>query len=150
MAKGFSSSGEALLVFEAQDPNTKWYTKVAAAIQNPVQHYSVIYDDKIRATTYTSLDHLLKRVDRMESSKKTEPAPSAPGVSEIATCPPPGSSVSEESVCSAGDLGWIPGSGRFPGEGNGNPLQYSCLGNPLNRGAWWAPVHGVAESDTTE
>ena len=86
----------------------------------------------------------------MESSKKTEPAPSAPGVSEIATCPPPGSSVSEESVCSAGDLGWIPGSGRSPGEGNGNPLQYSCLGNPLNRGAWWATVHGVTESDTTE
>ena len=52
MAKGFSPSGEALLVFEAQDPNTKWYTKVAAAIQNPIQLYSVIYDEKNkRATT---------------------------------------------------------------------------------------------------
>ena len=44
----------------------------------------------------------------------------------------------------AGDLGSIPGSGRSPGEGNGNPLQYSCLGNPRVRGAWWATVHGVA------
>ena len=44
----------------------------------------------------------------------------------------------------AGDLGSIPGSGRSSGEGNGNPLQYSCLGNPMDRGAWWATVHGVA------
>ena len=47
----------------------------------------------------------------------------------------------------AGDLGSIPGSGRSPGEGNGNPLQYSCLENPMDRGAWWATVHGVAELD---
>ena len=51
----------------------------------------------------------------------------------------------------AGDLGWIPGSGRSPGEGNGNPLQYSCLGNPMHRGAWWATVHGVSKGlDMTE
>ena len=43
----------------------------------------------------------------------------------------------------AGDEGLIPGSGRSPGEGHGNPLQYSCLGNPMDRGAWWATVHGV-------
>ena len=48
----------------------------------------------------------------------------------------------------AGDLDSIPGSERSPGEGNGNPLQYSCLGNPMDRGAWWATVHGVAESQT--
>ena len=48
-----------------------------------------------------------------------------------------------------GDAGSIPESGRSPGEGNGNPLQYSCLGNPMGRGAWWATVHGVAESDRT-
>ena len=54
------------------------------------------------------------------------------------------SSVGKESACNAGDLGSIPGSGRSPGEGNGNPLQYSCLENPMDRGAWQATVHGVA------
>ena len=48
----------------------------------------------------------------------------------------------------AGDQGLIPGSGRSPGEGNGNPLQHSCLENPMDRGAWWATVHGVAKSQT--
>ena len=57
-------------------------------------------------------------------------------------------SDSKESACDAGDLGLIPGLGRSPGEGNGNSLQYSCLENSLNRGAWWAPVHGVAKSQT--
>ena len=55
----------------------------------------------------------------------------------------PDGSVSEESACKAGSLGSIPGWGRPPGEGNGKPLQYSCLGNSLDRGAWWATVHGV-------
>ena len=58
----------------------------------------------------------------------------------------PGGSHSEESACNAGDLGLIPESGRSPGEGNGNPLQYSCLENPNDRGAWQATVHGVAKS----
>ena len=53
------------------------------------------------------------------------------------------------SACNAGDLGSISGLGRSPGEGNGNPLQYFCLENPVDRGAWWATVHGVAESDMT-
>ena len=51
-------------------------------------------------------------------------------------------------ACSAGDMGSIPGFGRSPGEGNGNPLQYSCLGNPVDGGAWQATVHGVAKSWT--
>ena len=60
-------------------------------------------------------------------------------------------SPSEESTCYAGDpgdAGLIPGLGRSPGEGNGNPLQYSCLGNPMDRGAWRATLHGVATSQT--
>ena len=54
------------------------------------------------------------------------------------------SSVGKEAACNAGDPGSIPGSGRSPGEGNGNPLQYSCLENPRDRGVWQATVHGVA------
>ena len=50
----------------------------------------------------------------------------------------------------AGDMGLIPGSGRSPGEANGNPLQYSCLENSMDRGAWWATVQRVIESDTTK
>ena len=60
----------------------------------------------------------------------------------------PGGSEVKASASNAGDLGSIPGSGRSPGEGNGNPLQYSCLENPMDRGAWWATVHGVAKSQT--
>ena len=58
----------------------------------------------------------------------------------------PGASDSEESACNAGDLGSILGSGRSPEGGSGNPLQYSCLKNPMDRGSWWATVHGVAKS----
>ena len=57
----------------------------------------------------------------------------------------PCSSDGKEPVCNAGDLGSIPGSGRSPGEGNGNPLQYSCLENPMDKGVWWATVHGVTK-----
>ena len=58
----------------------------------------------------------------------------------------PGGSDSKESACNAGDLGLIPGLGRSPEEGNDNPLQYSCLENPMDRGAWWVTVRGVANS----
>ena len=62
----------------------------------------------------------------------------------------PGGSVVKNLSANVGDLGSIHGSGRSPGEGNGNPLQYSWLGNPMDRGAWWATVHGVEkESDRT-
>ena len=58
----------------------------------------------------------------------------------------PGGSEVKASASNAGDLGSIPGSGRSPGEGNGNPFQYSCLENPMDGGAWWATVHRVAKS----
>ena len=60
----------------------------------------------------------------------------------------PGGSEDKASARNVGDRGLIPRSGRSPGEGNGNPLQYSCLENPMDGGAWWATVHGVTKSWT--
>ena len=60
----------------------------------------------------------------------------------------PGGSDSKESACNAGGPSSIPGSGRSPREGNGNPLQYSCLENSMDRGTWWATAHGVTKSRT--
>ena len=60
----------------------------------------------------------------------------------------PGSSDGKESACNAGDPGLIPGLGRSPGEGNGNPLQYCCLENPMDRGFWCATVYGITKSWT--
>ena len=58
----------------------------------------------------------------------------------------PGSTAGKESACNVGDLGSIPELGRLPGEGNGKPLRYSYLDSPMDRGAWWATVHGVTKS----
>ena len=60
----------------------------------------------------------------------------------------PGGSNGEEFACNAGDLGSIPGWGRYPGKGNGNPLQDSCLDNSMDRGAWQATVSGAAKNQT--
>ena len=60
----------------------------------------------------------------------------------------PGGSDGKESTCNAGEASLIPGLGRSPGGGNGNPFQYFCLGNPMNRGVLWAIIHGVAKSWT--
>ena len=60
----------------------------------------------------------------------------------------PGGSNGKESACNAGDLGSIPGLGKYPGKGNGNPLQYSCLDNSMDRGAWQATVSGAAKNQT--
>ena len=60
----------------------------------------------------------------------------------------PGGSDGKASACSAGDLGSIPGLGRSPGGGHGNPLQYSCLENLMDRGAWWATVHRITQRQT--
>ena len=67
------------------------------------------------------------KVKQNKTKQKTNPPPSAGGIR---------------------DVGLVPGSGRSPGEGNGNPLQYSCLENPMDRGAWWATVHGVTKGQT--
>ena len=73
-----------------------------------------------------------------------------PGGKESACQGFPGDSDSEESACNAGDLDLTPGLGRSLGGVRGNPLQYSCLETPMDRGVWRATVHGVAELDTTE
>ena len=59
-----------------------------------------------------------------------------------------GGSDGKESACNAGDMGLIPGLGKYPGEGIGYPLQYSCLENSMDRGAWWALFYGVTKSQT--
>ena len=64
------------------------------------------------------------------------------------TCP--GGSDGKESACDVGDLGSTPGSGRSPGDANDNPLQYSGLENPMDRGSWWAIVHGVTKDQTQD
>ena len=63
-------------------------------------------------------------------------------------CASASGSVSKESACSAEELGLILGLGSFPGEGYGHPLQYSCLENPMDRGGWWAMIHGFTKSQT--
>ena len=80
---------------------------------------------------------------KSKSSRKTS-------ISALLTMPKPltGGSEVKASACNAGDLVSILGLGRSPGEGNGNPLQYYCLENPMDGGAWWATVHGVAKSWT--
>ena len=73
---------------------------------------------------------------------------SAVKVFPIGRCKFPSGSDGKESACNAGDLGLIPGLGRSSGERNSNPFQYSCLENPMDRGAWWATAHGVEKSWT--
>jgi len=69
---------------------------------------------------------------------------------KVINCYFPGSTSSKESACNLGDPSLIPGLGRSPREGNGNPLQYSCLENSMDRGAWQAIGHGVTELDMTK
>ena len=84
---GFSLFEEVLLDFEAQGPNIKQYTEAAATVQNTMQCEHIIYDERKRTTAQIWLDHFLKRVDGIESSKEAKPVSSMSGVSEIAACP---------------------------------------------------------------
>ena len=84
------------------------------------------------------LDYILEGLFHMKASI----------LNSISTLLGPSLAEVKVSASNAGDLGSIPGLGRSPGEGNGNPLQYSCLENPTEGGAWWATVHGVAKSWT--
>ena len=89
------------------------------------------------------LDNIYKREE-----EKTGQTPFIPIHCLWQHSPFPGGSDGKASACDAGDRDLIPGSRRSPGEGNGNPLQYSCLENPMDGGGWWATVHGVAKSWT--
>ena len=80
-------------------------------------------------------------------SRDPESGPNSDLNASFVTCCP-GGSDSEESACRAGELGSIPGLGRSPGEGKGYPLQYSYLENSMDKGAWWAIIHGVTKSWT--
>ena len=80
-----------------------------------------------------------------ESACNEEDLGSIPGLERSCF---PGGLDGKETACNAGNLGLNPRPGRSPGEGNGNPLQYSCLENPMDREAWWATVHGVTKSQT--
>ena len=90
-----------------------------------------------------------KRSQSIWYQENTTPPPSSYLSPSISTSLP-GGSDDKESTCNAGDAGLISGLGRSPGEGYGYPLQYSCLENPIDRGTWWATIHGVAESDMTK
>ena len=96
----------------------------------------------------SSLHQWMDANKRIQSFKKLGAGQSMYVLSTFSFYGFPGSLDGKVSAYNAGDLGSIPGSGRSPGEGNGNPLQYSHLENPMDRGAWWATVHGAAKSRT--
>ena len=95
----------------------------------------------------TEAHHNPKGKDHHGKTREEKPRPGFQMHSEQ-ECGLSGGSDGKESACNVGDLGSIPGSGRSLGRGNGNPLQYSCLENPMDRGAWWATIHGVSKSWT--
>ena len=96
---------------------------------SPVQ-YSWLQNSIDRGAWWTTVHGVSKELNKIEQHFHFEP---------------PSDSAVKEYICNAGDSGLILGWGRFPGEGNGNPLQYSCLENPMNRGDWWTTVHRVSK-----
>ena len=106
---------------------------------SPSNEYSGLISFRVDWLDLIAVQGTLKSLLQHHSSKASILGPSA-GF--------PGSLDGKASAYNAGDPGSIPGSGRSPGEGNGNSLQYSCLENPMDGGAWWATVHGVAKNRT--
>ena len=96
-----------------------------------------------KACVYTLEPHFLSSPQKVVSKNRI---PSYQDLHDLGHCL--GGSDGKESACNAGDPGSIPGLGKSPGEGNGTPPQYSCLENPMDRGAWWAAVHGVTKTRT--
>ena len=96
---------------------------------SPVQ-YSWLQNSIDRGAWWTTVHGVSQELNKIEQHFHFEP---------------PSDSAVKEYICNAGDSGLILGWGRFPGEGNGNPLQYSCLENPMNRGDWWTTVHRVSK-----
>ena len=126
------------------DPGDKLCAETASQLQN--QRTSVFYDSGI------SVAQLVKNLPAMweaqvKSLGREDSLEEDMAIHSSILGLPRGLS-SKGSACSGGDPGSVPGSGRSPGEGNSNPLHYSCLENPMNRGAWRATIHGVAESQT--
>ena len=97
---------------------------------------------------FSRRDHILGHKSNLDKFKKIEIFPGIFSDHNALRLDLNYGSEVKTSACNVGDLGSIPGSGRSPGEGNGNPLQYSCLENPMDGRAWWATIHGVAKSWT--
>ena len=113
---------------------------------NPLQ-YSCLKNPMDRGDWQATVCRAAKSWTRLKRHSMHKPGPSSASVVAQSLKNSP---VMQETACSAGDLGSDPGSERSPGEGNDNPLQYSCLGNPMDRGAWWAySPWGCQESGTT-
>ena len=100
--------------------------------------------EQVREITKVIMNHLasVPSFRAVEAILCVQPIPASLGC--------PGGSVVKNPPANAGDAGLIPGSGRSPGEGNSNPLWYSCLENPMDRRAWWATVHGVEKGWTRQ
>ena len=123
-------------------------TQVCDIIQDAVIK-TILKKNKCKKTKWLSEEALQIVNKRREAKGKGEKEKGNIYPSEFRIPDNPSGSEDKESACNAGDLGWIPGSGRSPGEGNGSPLQYSCLEDSTDRGAWWV-TRGCKESDATE
>ena len=101
-----------------------------------------VYNEQVMLTATNLRSFTSKRISDKNSQSSVNKSGIPPTIGF------PGGSDGKESTCNVGDPGSISGSGRSPGEGNGYPLQYSCLENAMDRGAWWATIHGLTQGQT--